>query len=157
MKKTQLRGIYYVEAIRSMLSDSHLSLKEVSKSTNISYLHLIEIRQGAIPKLVEDYLSLIDYAEKHFKGGRKYTPPYDINGKAKVEEMSIYIVCEYFEGYDVMVDFGDYTVTKYVDREKYAENIVGMADGYFECVDEPEVRAEYAKKIRKYMLEGRSN
>ena len=71
-------------------------------------------------------------------------------------EMSIYIVCEYFEGYDVMVDFGDYTVTKYLDREKYAENIVGMADGYFECFDEPEERAGYAEKIRKYMLEGRS-
>ena len=157
MQNTQLRGIYYVEAIRSMLSDSHLSLKEVSKSTNIAYLHLIEIRQGATPKLVEDYLSLIDYAEKYFEGGRKHTPPYDINGKAKVEEMSIYIACEYFEGYDVMVDFGDYTVTKYVDREKYAENIVGMADGYFECFDDPEERAGYAEKIRKYMLEGRSN
>ena len=82
MQNTQLRGIYYAEAIRSMLSDSHLSLKEVSKSTNIAYLHLIEIRQGSTPKLVEDYLSLIDYAEKYFEGGRKYTPPYDINGKA---------------------------------------------------------------------------
>ena len=40
MQNTQLRGIYYAEAIRSMLSD-HLSLKEVSKSTNITYLHLI--------------------------------------------------------------------------------------------------------------------
>lgn len=151
MQNTQLSGIYYAEAIRSMLSDSHLSLKEVSKSTNIAYLHLIEIRQGATPKLVEDYLSLIDYAEKYFEGGRKYTPPYDINGKAKVEEMSIYIVCEYFDGYDVMVDFGNYTVTKYFDRQVYSE-LESVVDGYFECIDEPQEMIGYANQVRRFFI-----
>lgn len=151
MKGLKINGLYYMEAIRSMLSDSHLSLKEVSKSTNIAYLHLIEIRQGATPKLVEDYLSLIDYAEKYFEGGRKYTPPYDINGKAKVEEMSIYIVCEYFDGYDVMVDFGNYTVTKYFDRQVYSE-LESVVDGYFECIDEPEEMIGYANQVRRFFI-----
>ena len=151
MKGLKMNGLYYMEAIRSMLSDSHLYLKEVSKCTNIAYLHLIEIRQGATPKLVKDYLSLIDYAEKYFEGGRKYTPPYDINGKAKVEEMSIYMVCEYFDGYDVMVDFGNYTVTKYFDRQVYSE-LESVIDGYFECFDEPEEMIGYANQVRRFFI-----
>lgn len=150
MKGLKMNGLYYMEAIHSMLDDENISLKKLSALTDIDFNRLNEIREGAIPD-INTILVLIEYTKKFFKNGRKYSPPYDINGKAKVEEMSIYIVCEYFDGYDVMVDFGNYTVTKYFDRQVYSE-LESVVDGYFECIDEPEEMIGYANQVRRFFI-----
>lgn len=139
------------DAIRSMLHSEQADLRMIAKETGIDFKALANIQEkGSLGALtIQQYLILDDYAEIFFQNGRKFLPPICIAEDMK--SMSIFLLCEYIDGFEVRVDYGQHvSIKKVMDRKTYAQ-FMDSVDLYFECFDEPDVQRESLKQIKQIL------
>ncbi|MEO5297571.1 hypothetical protein V4S35_09400 [Enterococcus cecorum] len=139
------------DAIRSMLHSEQVDLRMIAKETGIDFKALANIQEkGSLGALtIQQYLILDDYAEIFFQNGRKFLPPICIAEDMK--GMSIFLLCEYIDGFEVRVDYGQHvSIKKVMDRKTYAQ-FMDSVDLYFECFDEPDVQRESLKQIKQIL------
>lgn len=143
------------DAIRSMLHSEQADLRMIAKETGIDFKVLSNIQEkGSLGALtIQQYLILDDYAEIFFQNGRKFLPPICIAEDMK--SMSIFLLCEYIDGFEVRVDYGQHvSIKKVMDRKTYAQ-LMDSVDLYFECFDEADVQRESLKQIKQILkIEG---
>ena len=139
------------DAIRSMLHSEQADLRMIAKETGIDFKALANIQEkGSLGALtIQQYLILDDYAEIFFQNGRKFLPPICIAEDMK--SMSVFLLCEYIDGFEVRVDYGQHvSIKKVMDRKTYAQ-FMDSVDLYFECFDEPDVQRESLKQIKQIL------
>lgn len=139
------------DAIRSMLHSEQADLRMIAKDTGIVFDLLSNIHEkGSLGDLtIQQYLILDDYAEIFFQNGRKFLPPICIAEDMK--SMSIFLLCEYMDGFEIRVDYGQHvSVKKVMDRKTYTQ-LMDSVDLYFECFDEPDVQRESLKQIKQIL------
>lgn len=139
------------DAIRSMLHYEQADLRMIAKETGIDFNLLSNIHEkGSLGDLtIQQYLILDDYAEIFFQNGRKFLPPICIAEDMK--SMSIFLLCEYIDGFEVRVDYGQHvSIKKVMDRKTYAQ-LMDSVDLYFECFDEHDVQTESLKQIKQIL------
>lgn len=139
------------DAIRSMLHSEQADLRMIAKETGIDFKALANIQEkGSLGALtIQQYLILDDYAEIFFQNGRKFLPPICIAEDMK--SMSIFLLCEYIDGFEIRVDYGQHvSIKKVMDRKTYAQ-FMDSVDLYFECFDEPDVQRESLKQIKQIL------
>lgn len=139
------------DAIRSMLHSEKADLRMIAKDTGIDFNLLSNIQEkGSLGALtIQQYLILDDYAEIFFQNGRKFLPPICIAEDMK--GMSIFLLCEYIDGFDIRVDLGDYVSVKKIMNRKTYTQLMDSVDLYFECFDEPDVQRESLKQIKQIL------
>lgn len=139
------------DAIRSMLHSEKADLRMIAKETGIDFKALANIQEkGSLGALtIQQYLILDDYAEIFFQNGRKFLPPICIAEDMK--GMSIFLLCEYIDGFDIRVDLGDYVSVKKIMNRKIYTQLMDSVDLYFECFDEPDVQRESLKQIKQIL------
>ena len=139
------------DAIRSMLHSEQADLRMIAKDTEIDFNLLSNIKEkGSLGDLtIQQYLILDDYAEIFFQNGRKFLPPICIAEDMK--SMSIFLLCEYIDGFDIRVDLGDYVSVKKIMNRKTYTQLMDSVDLYFECFDEPDVQRESLKQIKQIL------
>lgn len=139
------------DAIRSMLHSEQADLRMIAKETGIDFKALANIQEkGSLGALtIQQYLILDDYAEIFFQNGRKFLPPICIAEDMK--GMSIFLLCEYIDGFDIRVDLGDYVSVKKIMNRKTYTQLMDSVDLYFECFDEPDVQRESLKQIKQIL------
>lgn len=139
------------DAIRSMLHSEQADLRMIAKDTEIDFNLLSNIKEkGSLGDLtIQQYLILDDYAEIFFQNGRKFLPPICIAEDMK--SMSIFLLCEYIDGFEIRVDYGQHvSIKKVMDRKTYTQ-LMDSVDLYFECFDEPDVQRESLKQIKQIL------
>ena len=139
------------DAIRSMLHSEQADLRMIAKETGIDFKALANIQEkGSLGALtIQQYLILDDYAEIFFQNGRKFLPPICIAEDMK--SMSIFLLCEYIDGFEIRVDYGQHvSIKKVMDRKTYTQ-LMDSVDLYFECFDEPDVQRESLKQIKQIL------
>ena len=139
------------DAIRSMLHSEQADLRMIAKDTEIDFNLLSNIKEkGSLGDLtIQQYLILDDYAEIFFQNGRKFLPPICIAEDMK--GMSIFLLCEYIDGFEIRVDYGQHvSIKKVMDRKTYTQ-LMDSVDLYFECFDEPDVQRESLKQIKQIL------
>lgn len=139
------------DAIRSMLHSEQADLRMIAKDTEIDFNLLSNIKEkGSLGDLtIQQYLILDDYAEIFFQNGRKFLPPICIAEDMK--SMSIFLLCEYIDGFEIRVDYGQQvSIKKVMDRKTYTQ-LMDSVDLYFECFDEPDVQRESLKQIKQIL------
>ena len=139
------------DAIRSMLHSEQADLRMIAKDTEIDFNLLSNIKEkGSLGDLtIQKYLILDDYAEIFFQNGRKFLPPICIAEDMK--SMSIFLLCEYIDGFEIRVDYGQQvSIKKVMDRKTYTQ-LMDSVDLYFECFDEPDVQRESLKQIKQIL------
>lgn len=139
------------DAIRSMLHYEQADLRMIAKDTEIDFNLLSNIKEkGSLGDLtIQQYLILDDYAEIFFQNGRKFLPPICIAEDMK--SMSIFLLCEYIDGFEIRVDYGQHvSIKKVMDRKTYTQ-LMDSVDLYFECFDEPDVQRESLKQIKQIL------
>ena len=139
------------DAIRSMLHSEKADLRMIAKETGIDFKALANIQEkGSLGALtIQQYLILDDYAEIFFQNGRKFLPPICIAEDMK--GMSIFLLCEYIDGFDIRVDLGDYVSVKKIMNRKTYTQLMDSVDLYLECFDEPDVQRESLKQIKEIL------
>ena len=139
------------DAIRSMLHSEQADLRMIAKETGIDFKALANIQEnGSLGALtIQQYLILDDYAEIFFQNGRKFLPPICIAEDMK--GISIFLLCEYIDGFDIRVDLGDYVSVKKIMNRKTYTQLMDSVDLYFECFDEPDVQRESLKQIKQIL------
>lgn len=139
------------DAIRSMLHSEKADLRMIAKETGVDFKALANIQEkGSLGALtIQQYLILDDYAEIFFQNGRKFLPPICIAEDMK--GMSIFLLCEYIDGFDIRVDLGDYVSVKKIMNRKTYTQLMDSVDLYFECFDEPDVQRESLKQIKQIL------
>lgn len=139
------------DAIRSMLHSEQADLRMIAKDTEIDFNLLSNIKEkGSLGDLtIQQYLILDDYAEIFFQNGRKFLPPICIAEDMK--SMSIFLLCEYIDGFEIRVDYGQHvSIKKVMDRKTYTQ-LMDSVDLYFECFEEPDVQRESLKQIKQIL------
>ena len=139
------------DAIRSMLHSEQADLRMIAKDTEIDFNLLSNIKEkGSLGDLtIQQYLILDDYAEIFFQNGRKFLTPICIAEDMK--SMSIFLLCEYIDGFEIRVDYGQHvSIKKVMDRKTYTQ-LMDSVDLYFECFDEPDVQRESLKQIKQIL------
>lgn len=134
-----------------MLHSEQADLRMIAKDTEIDFNLLSNIKEkGSLGDLtIQQYLILDDYAEIFFQNGRKFLPPICIAEDMK--SMSIFLLCEYIDGFEIRVDYGQHvSIKKVMDRKTYTQ-LMDSVDLYFECFDEPDVQRESLKQIKQIL------
>lgn len=134
-----------------MLHSEQADLRMIAKETGIDFKALANIQEkGSLGALtIQQYLILDDYAEIFFQNGRKFLPPICIAEDMK--SMSIFLLCEYIDGFEIRVDYGQHvSIKKVMDRKTYTQ-LMDSVDLYFECFDEPDVQRESLKQIKQIL------
>ena len=134
-----------------MLHSEQTDLRMIAKDTEIDFNLLSNIKEkGSLGALtIQQYLILDDYAEIFFQNGRKFLPPICIAEDMK--SMSIFLLCEYIDGFEIRVDYGQHvSIKKVMDRKTYTQ-LMDSVDLYFECFEEPDVQRESLKQIKQIL------
>ena len=134
-----------------MLHSEQADLRMIAKDTEIDFNLLSNIKEkGSLGDLtIQQYLILDDYAEIFFQNGRKFLLPICIAEDMK--SMSIFLLCEYIDGFEIRVDYGQHvSIKKVMDRKTYTQ-LMDSVDLYFECFDEPDVQRESLKQIKQIL------
>ena len=134
-----------------MLHSEQADLRMIAKDTEIDFNLLSNIKEKASlgDLTIQQYLILDDYAEIFFQNGRKFLPPICIAEDMK--SMSIFLLCEYIDGFEIRVDYGQHvSIKKVMDRKTYTQ-LMDSVDLYFECFDEPDVQRESLKQIKQIL------